>query len=127
MDASELWLQDAFVVRYRAEEQPGLAMHADESEVSFNLLLSDTADFVGGGTGFRATATRPADGQAETMDVVRPTQGEMLSHCGQLYHTGVQVTGGTRYILAGFVGVESLATRWRELRRPQAGCGADAT
>ena len=90
-------------------------------------LLSDTADFVGGGTGFRATATRPADGQAETMDVVRPTQGEMLSHFGQLYHTGVQVTGGTRYILAGFVGVESLATRWRELRRPQAGCGADAT
>ncbi|KAL3910262.1 MAG: hypothetical protein SGPRY_009122, partial [Prymnesium sp.] len=34
--------------------QPGLGMHVDDSEISFNLLLSDPQDFEGGGTAFEA-------------------------------------------------------------------------
>ena len=52
----QLWLEDAFIVKYEEANggQPGLGMHADDSEISFNLLLSDTADFEGGGTAFEA-------------------------------------------------------------------------
>ena len=46
--------QDAFVVRYDAAGQGGLATHTDDSELSFNLLLSEPADFEGGGTSFEA-------------------------------------------------------------------------
>ena len=46
--------QDAFVVRYDAAGQGGLATHTDDSELSFNLLLSEPADFDGGGTSFEA-------------------------------------------------------------------------
>ena len=41
-------------MRYDAAGQGGLATHTDDSELSFNLLLSDPADFGGGGTSFEA-------------------------------------------------------------------------
>ena len=64
--------QDAFVVRYDAAGQGGLATHTDDSELSFNLLLSDPADFGGGGTSFEAAG-----------ETARPQQGEMLFHFGR--------------------------------------------
>ena len=94
----------------------------DYSELSFNLLLSPPTSFEGGGTGFLTAPATARDGadiegedEAEVM-VARPERGEMLSHFGQLLHAGQPVVSGTRYILAGFVAVESLASRWRELR-----------
>ena len=53
--ASEVWLEDAFIVKYapRGEGgQPGLGFHRDDSELSFNILLSDAEGFEGGGTTF---------------------------------------------------------------------------
>ena len=50
--------QDAFVVRYDAAGQDGLATHTDDSELSFNLLLSDPAAFEGGGTAFHRPPPR---------------------------------------------------------------------
>ena len=50
--------QDAFVVRYDAAGQGGLATHTDDSELSFNLLLSEPADFDGGGTSFEAAGSQ---------------------------------------------------------------------
>ena len=98
----ELWLEDCFVVKYDADGQPGLGEHADDSEISFNLLLSDPASFEGGGTLF-------ADAQPEPV-TVRPRCGEMLSHYGRLKHEGRAVLGGApRYILAGFVRCSTLA------------------
>ena len=45
----ELWLEDCFVVKYEHDGQPGLGSHADDSELSFNLLLSEPGvDFEGG-------------------------------------------------------------------------------
>ena len=87
------------------------------SELSFNLLLSDPASFEGGGTCFITEleeGKRPEEISATS--TVRPCQGEMLSHFGRLYHSGIAVTHGTRHILAGFVSVQSLAANWRELR-----------
>ena len=141
-----------------------MPMHLDDSELSFNLLLSDPSDFEGGGTSFLAetagSTTAEIDSEigdeidgetdgktggkveaeidgddlevdseidgvidAESGTVVRPRRGEMLSHFGRLFHSGVPVTRGTRYILAGFVGVESFASQW-EVLRPG---GKDAT
>ena len=97
-------------------------MHADDSELSFNLLLSEPSSFEGGGTSFITNldelAQTPGMALDDAKDVARvcPQRGEMLSHFGRLYHAGTPVTRGTRHILAGFVGVESLAANWRVLR-----------
>ena len=103
----ELWLQDAFVVRYDAAGQNRLGTHTDDSELSFNLLLSDPGAFEGGGTSFAAADT-----------TLRPPQGAMLSHFGRLRHAGEPVLEGSRYILAGFVRVRPLAAAWREVKTP---------
>ena len=118
VELHELWLLDAFIVRYDPEGQAGLASHCDDSELSFNIALSDPADFEGGGTRFRAANT-----------TVRPQQGEMISHYGRVFHAGAPVQRGVRYILAGFVRVETLAAAWRELRpvlREQASLAPEA-
>lgn len=106
VDPSDLWLTDAFVVKYAADGQPGLAHHVDDSEISFNILLSDEATFEGGGTHFDALGS-----------AITPAQGEMVSHCGLLRHAGREVTAGARYILAGFVRARPLAAEWRSVRR----------
>ncbi|KAL1499457.1 hypothetical protein AB1Y20_011661 [Prymnesium parvum] len=61
--------------------QPGLAMHVDDSEISFNLLLANPRDFAGGGTFFEAAHS-----------TVRPKQGGMLTHFGLLRHAGTPVS-----------------------------------
>ena len=109
LHTSELWLQDAFVVRYEPDGQRGLAPHLDDSELSFNIALSDPDAFSGGGTSFEAAG-----------QTLRPQQGQMVSHFGRVFHAGEPVTSGTRHILAGFVCARSLAREWRDLR-PQAG------
>jgi hypothetical protein len=107
MVESDLWLEDCFVVKYEADGQPGLSAHRDDSELSFNLLLSDPGSFEGGGT-------QIVDADAT---IVRPARGEMLSHYGRVTHAGVPtVGGGARYILAGFVRAKPLAAAWEELR-----------
>ena len=113
LNTSELWLQDAFVVRYEPDGQRGLAPHLDDSELSFNIALSDPDAFSGGGTSFEATG-----------QTLRPQQGQMVSHFGRVFHAGEPVTSGTRHILAGFVCARSLAREWRDLR-PQAGQRVD--
>ena len=105
----DLWLEDCFVVKYEASGQPGLGRHADDSELSFNLLLSDPASFDGGGTAF-------ADADPEERTVC-PARGEVLTHFGRVMHEGKPTTGGApRYILAGFVRARPLAEEWKLLR-----------
>eukprot|EP00747_Dinoflagellata_sp_TGD_P038012 gnl/TRDRNA2_/TRDRNA2_139422_c1_seq2.p1 gnl/TRDRNA2_/TRDRNA2_139422_c1~~gnl/TRDRNA2_/TRDRNA2_139422_c1_seq2.p1 ORF type:complete len:534 (-),score=68.20 gnl/TRDRNA2_/TRDRNA2_139422_c1_seq2:157-1758(-) len=109
INQKELWLEDCFLIKYEANGQAGLKRHFDNSEISFNLLLSDPASFEGGGTAF-------ADTELEEV-TVQPAQGEVITHFGLVSHEGKPVLGGgPRYILAGFVRAEPLAKRWRELR-----------
>ena len=109
----ELWLEDCFVVKYEHDGQPGLGSHADDSELSFNLLLSEPGvSFTGGGTAFDLSG----EGEEGEATPIRPERGEMLSHFGRIRHTGLPVTKGTRYIIAGFVRAKPFAEEWRRLR-----------
>jgi len=109
IDSNELWLEDCFLVKYDLRAQAGLELHEDDSELSFNLLLSDPTSFEGGGTAFK-------DAEPEEV-TVRPAQGEVITHCGFVQHEGKRIVGGApRYVLAGFVRVQPLAKKWRQLK-----------
>lgn len=94
--------RDLFFVRYDAAPggQPGLSAHRDGSIMSFNVLLSDPADFAGGGTEFY-----PDDARPEPSPVPRSNRGDMLVHAGRQLHGAAQVTSGVRIVLVGFVDV----------------------
>eukprot|EP00747_Dinoflagellata_sp_TGD_P040039 gnl/TRDRNA2_/TRDRNA2_140617_c1_seq1.p1 gnl/TRDRNA2_/TRDRNA2_140617_c1~~gnl/TRDRNA2_/TRDRNA2_140617_c1_seq1.p1 ORF type:complete len:355 (-),score=47.61 gnl/TRDRNA2_/TRDRNA2_140617_c1_seq1:228-1292(-) len=107
IDPEDLWLEDCFLNKYEVSGQRGLDRHCDDSDFSFNLLLSDPASFEGGGTSFT---------RAEPEEVtLQPAQGEVITHYGLVEHEGKQlVRGASRYILVGFVRAKPLAKRWRE-------------
>jgi hypothetical protein len=86
-------VSDVFIVKYDANFQNELKIHPDNSEISINILLSDPADFDGGGTYF------------EDGIVSRLEKGDMLIHRGKTKHSGVSITRGKRYILVGFIKV----------------------
>jgi hypothetical protein len=90
---------DMFVVRYDAEVQPFLALHTDDSDISFNVLLS--SDFEGGGTQFWNRL------QNAPFAYVKPKQvGQVLVHSALIQHEGMPVTKGVRHILVGFLAVD---------------------
>jgi predicted 2-oxoglutarate/Fe(II)-dependent dioxygenase YbiX len=69
-------------------------MHHDGSFLSFNVLLSDTSDFEGGGTYFD-------DGLTSHLE-----QGDILIHSSRIKHSGLSITKGTRYLLVGFLNLD---------------------
>ena len=93
--AAEMWLYDSFLLRFDGSPgRSGLGVHVDDDGLglSINLLLSDPADFAGGGTYFE-------DGDL----TVVPQRGELVTHAGGLRHASVPTTDGRRYILVGFL------------------------
>ena len=91
-----LQVRDAFYVKYDAApgKQRALELHTDGSIFSVNILLSDPdADFEGGGTFFEPSGV-----------TVRPPRGACLGHSGQVRHSGVAISRGTRYLLVAFIG-----------------------
>jgi hypothetical protein len=89
-------IQDLFVVKYKDSGQNHLEMHCDGSFLSFNILLSNTTDFEGGGTYFD-------DGLTAHLE-----QGDILIHSSQIKHSGLSITKGTRYLLVGFLNLDIL-------------------
>ena len=88
---------DLFVVKYDMNGQRGLDIHRDSSEFSFVLLLSNPDNFEGGGTYYE-----------EDKLLINPDkQGSLSVHFGKVKHSGKNITKGTRYILIGFLKVES--------------------
>jgi hypothetical protein len=87
-------IHDLFVVKYKDSEQNYLDMHLDGSFLSFNILLSNTADFEGGGTYFD-------DGLISHLE-----QGDILIHSSKIKHAGLPITKGTRYLLVGFLNLD---------------------
>mmetsp|Transcript_1185 Transcript_1185/g.3750 ORF Transcript_1185/g.3750 Transcript_1185/m.3750 type:complete len:363 (-) Transcript_1185:130-1218(-) len=115
--ARELWLYDTFLLKFSGTPgESGLGVHVDDDGfgLSFNVLLSDPADFEGGGTRF------PPNAFSSEEAVYTPRRGQMLSHYGGLRHASVPCTGGLRYIMVGFVRAERLV----ELRLEDAAYGA---
>ena len=64
------------------------------SLLSFNFALND--DFEGGGTRFNVLN--------KTVNI---SQGDVVMHSGKCLHAGRQTTRGIRYIIVGFVQVDS--------------------
>lgn len=89
-------IQDLFVVKYKDTGQNHLEMHNDGSFLSFNILLSHTRDFEGGGTYFD-------DGLTAHLE-----QGDILIHSSRIKHSGLSITKGTRYLLVGFLNLDIL-------------------
>lgn len=91
-----------FVVKYDASSggQTALDIHRDGALVTFNILLSDPADFEGGGT-----FVEPLN------KVVHLAQGFALLHCGHMRHGGQAISAGRRYLLVGFLDVRDTRIR----------------
>ena len=99
---------DVFVVKYDSKGQNKLDLHRDSSILSFILLLSSPNDFSGGGTYYESLN-----------ETIKPEQGGLLIHCGKVRHGGLTVTSGTRYILIGFMDVESKKVRQKHPNEDQ--------
>ncbi|EIE89226.1 hypothetical protein G6F46_004633 [Rhizopus delemar] len=89
---SDLGFRDIFLVKYSAEEQRGLGLHADGCLFSITLLISHPDDFEGGGTYF-----------ASIDQVVHLGQGDCAYHDARVMHSGMEITKGERYVLVGFI------------------------
>ena len=84
---------DAFIIKYKSNQQNELEFHTDGSIVSFNILLNNENDFEGGGTYF-----------SDNLQVASH-QGDLMIHCGKIKHAGGKITKGTRYLLVCFVDI----------------------
>lgn len=81
------------LVKYAADGQRGLQAHVDSAPFSFVLQLNAKSCFTGGGTHF-----------PHLQHTFSLEQGDVLIFPGgKLFHAGVDITSGERYILAGFV------------------------
>ncbi len=69
----------------------GVEMHYDGCAITWNLMLSRSTDYDGGGTYIR-----------RIMKTVKLQQGQVLVHPGELFHCGVEITRGTRYLAVCF-------------------------
>jgi len=91
----DIFIHDAFVVRYDARRQRYLPPHFDESTHSFVIALN--TDYSGGGTYVH-----------ELGETLKPTvAGGMVSFCGgELLHSGDPVVAGIRYVIVAFCYVD---------------------
>jgi len=86
---------DLFIVKYESSKQNKLEKHKDGSVFSFNILLNDVSNFEGGGTLFHYDNNQK--------DLILNKKGSLIIHTGFIYHEGLVITKGVRYILVGFI------------------------
>ena len=91
----DIGFKDLFFVKYDVYNQNSLSMHRDGSIISFNILLNNHNDFIGGGTYFK-----------HINKIITINQGQCVIHSGKLLHSGNAITNGERYILVGFLDVK---------------------
>lgn len=98
VDINDIWLRDAFVIKYNTQGQSSLKTHIDQSRFSFILQISDPdKDFTGGGTSF----ILPNNKISEPLSA--PVGGAIIFKGGEKKHLGKKVETGERIIIAGFV------------------------
>lgn len=101
-------------------KQDALAPHRDMSLLSFSILLSDESEFEGGGLRFASAGPEcdACDGSQHARAVcarcggtahkpIPARRGDLTMHCGKLLHEALPVTVGLRYVVVGFVAVDS--------------------
>lgn len=93
---------DVFVVKYDAgaDGQRDLLRHVDGGDVSFMLALSPRNAYDAGGTDF--------DVLEEPLHL---EQGDLTLFHADLYHAGIPISRGVRYLLVGFCFVREEAAR----------------
>uniref|UniRef100_A0A7S0RJB2 Prolyl 4-hydroxylase alpha subunit Fe(2+) 2OG dioxygenase domain-containing protein n=1 Tax=Pyramimonas obovata TaxID=1411642 RepID=A0A7S0RJB2_9CHLO len=73
------------------------------------MSLSHPTDYQGGGTRYDTCSPKGcpplAPGMTDDRPLYRVPKGVMVVHGGRKFHEGVDVTGGSRYIVAGFIGL----------------------
>lgn len=79
------------ILKYDAKSHAGVRLHYDRCDVTVQCMLSSRRDYEGGGTLF-------PDANASIM----LEQGEVLMHPGNLVHSGLNISKGTRYLLIWF-------------------------
>jgi len=84
-------IDDLFIIKYDVEQQTGLDLHSDQSDITVSVLLNDGSDFEGGGTYFLDEL------------VVKLEQGDMLIHSGNVKHAGLSISNGRRYLFTAFI------------------------
>jgi len=72
--------------------QQSLSEHRDGSVITFNIVLSDSCEYTGGGTRF-----------VDINRTLRLDKGHCLLHCGKIHHEGVAISSGKRVIMVGFL------------------------
>jgi len=82
----------SFVVQYKPNEDKGLDMHTDDSDVTFNVCLGDT--FEGAGLTFCGTVAEAAHRQFSFQYV--HCKGRAVVHRGTRRHGADDITEGTR-------------------------------
>jgi hypothetical protein len=88
-----LGIDETFVVKYTIGGQKYLEPHQDGDDFSFVIKLND--DFKGGGTYFLNLKKK-----------INCSLGSAVIFCGKNRHMGLEITSGTRYILAGFLSLK---------------------
>lgn len=95
---------DFFVVKYTSDGQRSLGIHMDGGHWSFIVSLNRAGiDFEGGGTKYHVGSNTTDQHHKHLI----PPQGSMLSAPAQIFHEGVAIKSGTRYILTGFTKVDT--------------------
>lgn len=78
------------VVKYSGRHR-GVELHHDKCDITVNIMLSRSNQYVGGGTYFRDADLN-----------VRLEFGEFLLHPGNVVHAGTEITKGTRFLMVLF-------------------------
>lgn len=67
-------------------------MHYDGCDITWQLMLTRLDEYEGGGTYFRCLRK-----------TLKLEQGQVLIHPGELYHKGLDITSGIRYLIVCFM------------------------
>lgn len=89
----ELLSRSPFIIKYDTAK-PSLALHKDNADISFVILLSDENSFDDGGTYFNALDK-----------TLMLKQGQCLLFPGQLVHSARPIKKGERYVVSGFINI----------------------
>lgn len=92
---TSFYIHDAFIVKYETGQQDELSIHADSSDYTINIALSDLKNYDGGGTFFEKI------NQTILCDI-----GDMIIHPGYLKHAGIKITRGKRYLFVIFLKIQ---------------------
>lgn len=97
-----LYIDDSFVVKYDTDNvnsnsltQTSLENHTDGCDFTCSILLNSPSEFEGGGVKYEL------DGLIHYSN-----KGDMITHCRNLRHSGLEITKGKRYVLIFFLNVK---------------------